>query len=180
MRKHNGMRPQDIVILLKMISLDNSDFQLKDIAQALHISSSEVTESLNRSYLAGLIDYKKKKVNRQNLFEFIQYGLHYVFPVHPGGMTNGVATAHSHPYLNQYFESDTFYVWSDIHGKDRGLSIEPLYSNQILAVRSDEELYKLLALVDVIRVGRRREISVAVKELSKILLHESSKKYSQD
>lgn len=164
------MRPQDIVILLKMISFRNSNVQLKDIAQALHISSSEVTESLNRSYIAGLVDYNKKKVSRQSLFEFLQYGLHYVFPVHPGGMTNGIATAHSHPYLRQYFESDILYVWSDIHGKDRGLSIEPLYTNQILAVKNDDELYKLLALVDVIRVGRRREINVAIGELSKIIL----------
>ncbi len=172
------MRPQDIVILLKMISLNKSDVQLKDIAHALHISSSEVTESLNRSYLAGLIDYNKKKVNRQSLFEFLQYGLHYVFPVHAGGLTNGVATAHSHPYLRKYFESDTLYVWPDIHGKERGLSIEPLYSKQTLAVKKDGELYKLLALVDVIRVGRRREITVAVKELSKILLHEPSLKHT--
>ena len=134
----------------------------------------KITESLNRSYLAGLVDYNKKKVNRQSLFEFLQYGLHYVFPVHPGGMTNGIVTAHSHPYLRQYFESDILYVWSAIHGKDRGLSIEPLYPNQISAVKNDDELYTLLALVDVIRVGRSREIKVAVKELSKILLHEPS------
>jgi predicted transcriptional regulator len=178
MRKHNGMRPQDIVILLKMISLNKSDLQLKEIAQSLHISPSEVTESLNRSYLAGLVDYNKKKVNRQSLFEFLQHGLHYVFPIHPGGMTNGIATAHSHPYLRKKFDSDLFYVWSDIHGKERGLSIEPLYQKQILAVKEDDELYKLLALTDVIRVGRRREINVAVNELSKILLHEPSKKSS--
>jgi predicted transcriptional regulator len=178
MRKHNGMRPQDIVILLKMISLNKAGLQLKEIAQSLHISSSEVTESLNRSYFAGLVDYNKKKVNRQSLFEFLQHGLHYVFPVHPGGMTNGIATAHSHPYLRKKFDSDLLYVWTDIHGKERGLSIEPLYQKQILAVKEDDELYKLLALTDVIRVGRRREINVAVNELSKILLHEPSKKSS--
>ncbi len=172
------MRPQDIVILLKMISLNKSDVQLKEIAQSLHISSSEVTESLNRSYSAGLVDYNKKKVNRQSLFEFLQHGLQYVFPVHPGGMVNGIATAHSHPYLRKKFDSDLLYVWPDIHGKERGLSIEPLYQKQILAVKEDDGLYKLLALTDVIRVGRRREINVAVNELSKILLHESPKKSS--
>lgn len=172
------MRPQDIVILLKMVALAKSGWQLKDIAHALHISSSEVSESLNRSYLAGLTDYNKKKVNRQSLLEFLQHGIHYVFPQQPGSMTNGIATAHSHPYMRKYFDSDLMYVWSDVHGKDRGLSIEPLYPKQIFAVKKDEELYKLLALVDVLRVGRRREISFAVKELSNILLHEPSKKYA--
>ncbi len=164
------MRPQDIVILLKMIALGKSYWQSKDIAQSLYISSSEVSESLNRSYIGGLIDYNKKKVNRQSLLEFLQHGIHYVFPEQPGSMTNGIPTAHSHPYLRQFFDSDLLYVWADIHGKERGLSIEPLYPKQTLAIKSDETLYKLLALVDVIRVGRQREINVAVKELSKILL----------
>jgi DNA-binding MarR family transcriptional regulator len=170
MRKHNGMRPQDIVILLKIIALGKTLWQAKDIAQTLYISSSEVSESLNRSSKAGLIDYNKKRVNKQSLLEFLEHGIHYVFPQQPGSMTNGIPTAHSHPYLRQFFDSDIFYVWSDIHGKERGLSIEPLYPKQTIAVKNDETLYKLLALVDVIRVGRQREINVAVKELSKILL----------
>jgi hypothetical protein len=170
MRKHNGMRPQDIVILLKIIALGKTLWQAKDIAQTLYISSSEVSESLNRSSTAGLIDYNKKRVNKQSLLEFLEYGIHYVFPQQPGSMTNGIPTAHSHPYLRQFFDSDIFYVWPDIHGKERGLSIEPFYPKQTTAVKNDETLYKLLALVDVIRVGKQREINVAVKELSKILL----------
>lgn len=170
MRKHNGMRPQDIVILLKIIALENTTWQAKDIAQSLFISSSEVSESLNRSSIAGLIDYNKKRVNRQSLLEFLEHGIHYVFPQQPGSMTNGIPTAHSHPFLREFFDSDLFYVWPDIHGKERGLSIEPFYLKQTLAVKNDETLYKLLALTDVIRVGRQREIKVAVKELSKILL----------
>jgi hypothetical protein len=170
MRKHNGMRPQDIPILLKIVSLGKTSWQAKDIAQTLFISSSEVSESLNRSYIAGLIDYNKKRANRQSLLEFLEHGIHYVFPQQPGSMTNGIPTAHSHPYLRQFFDSDVFYVWSDLHGKERGLSIEPFYPKQTSAVKNDETLYKLLALVDVIRVGRQREINLAVKELSKILL----------
>jgi len=62
------------------------------------------------------------------------------------------------------------YVWPDLHNKERGLAIEPLYSNQVKACKKDDKLYKLLALIDVIRVGRVREISVAVKELTKIII----------
>ena len=181
MRKHNGMRPQDIVILLKIIALDKDSWQLKDLARQLFISPSEVSESLNRSLLAGLIDYDKKKVRRQGLMEFLQYGLHYVFPQHPGAMVNGIPTAHAHPYMRHYFSIDLVYVWPDPHGKVRGLTLEPFYPKQIEAAKEDEELYKLLALVDVIRVGRTREIKVAVKELSKILLsYEPSNKSSSD
>ncbi|MBV4356289.1 helix-turn-helix domain-containing protein [Pinibacter aurantiacus] len=170
MRKHNGMRPQDVVILLKIISLADKPWQLKDLAHELSISASEVSESLNRSYLAGLIDYDKRKVRRQSLMEFLQYGLHYVFPQHPGAVVNGIPTAHSHPFMRNHFESNEVYVWPDTLGKNRGHSIEPFYQKQINAVKIDEALYLLLALVDVIRVGRIREVNVAVDKLKEIIL----------
>lgn len=169
------MRPQDIVVLLKIVALGKNPWQVKDLAYSLSISQSEVSEALNRNYIASLVDYDKKRVNRQSLMEFLQYGLHYVFPQQPGAMVNGIVTAHSHPYMKKYFDSETIYVWPDLHGKERGLSVEPFYPKQVEAVKHDEELYKLLALVDVIRVGRRREINLAVDELSKIILHEPQK-----
>ena len=171
MRKHNGMRPQDIVILLKIIALGKQEWQNKDLAQSLFISGSEVSEALNRNQLAGLMD-QKRKVNRKGLFEFLEHGIHYVFPQMLGAMANGIPTAHGHPYMKESFNADLIYVWPDIGGDSKGLSIVPLYPNQIKAVKSDELLYKLLALIDVIRVGKTREFKMAITELSKIILHE--------
>lgn len=170
MRKHNGMRPQDVVILLKIISLGENPWQLKDLAHQLSISASEVSESLHRSYLAGLIDYKKKKVKRQGLMEFIQFGLHYVFPQHPGAIVTGIPTAHSHSYMRNLFESNEVYVWPDALGKERGHTIEPFYEKQKEAVKIDDTLYLLLSLVDVTRVGRTREVNAAVDKLKEIIL----------
>ncbi len=167
------MRPQDIVVLLKIIALGNHLWQNKDLAWSLHISASEISESLNRNYISGLIDSQKKKASRQSLMEFLEHGLHYVFPAIPGSITNGIATAHSHPFMQDYFKSDEYYVWPDFEGKARGSAIEPLYKGVIKSVSGDDLLYKLLALVDVIRVGRAREVQVAIKELKKNILHES-------
>jgi len=69
MRKHNGMRPQDIVILLKIIALGKQDWQNKDLAQSLFINGSEISEALNRNQLAGLMD-QKRKVNRKGYLNF--------------------------------------------------------------------------------------------------------------
>jgi len=171
MRKHNGMRPQDIVVLLKIISLDKRPWQNKDLASQLFISPSEISDSLNRSALAGLIQPdKKRNVYRTSLMEFLEHGLHYVFPVLPGGMVNGLYTAHSHPFMQKYFSSDIQYVWPDPYGEVRGLSIEPLYKDQTKAAQQDEILYLMLALADVIRVGRVRETNQAVSELKKLVL----------
>ena len=49
MKKHSGMRPQDIVILLKIATYGDNNWYMKDIANDLFISPSEVSESLNRS-----------------------------------------------------------------------------------------------------------------------------------
>ena len=48
MKKHNGMRPQDIVVLLKIISIRDDNWRNIDIANAIGISPSEVSEALNR------------------------------------------------------------------------------------------------------------------------------------
>ena len=67
MRKHNGMRPQDVSILLKIISLGNQPWQMAGLSNELYISISEVSESLNRSQMAGLIDFNKKIYTQTNI-----------------------------------------------------------------------------------------------------------------
>ena len=119
--------------------------------------------------MAGLYNPITRIVHRQALMEFIQYGLRYVFPVIPGGMVTGVPTAHSHPFYAHYFVAEMVYVWPDLDGESRGLSIEPLHSNVSKAVRNDEQLYKLLASVDILRIGRVREMKMAIEELKKII-----------
>ena len=121
--------------------------------------------------MAGLIDNdKKKKVYKTSLFEFIEHGLHYVFPALPATMVNGIYTAHSHPIMQQQFSSELNYVWPDARGEVRGLSIEPLYKHQVKASKTDDELYLILALIDVVRVGKVREMKFALEKLKDKIL----------
>lgn len=172
MRKHNGMRPQDIAILLKIVALRNELWQMTELAQSLKISGSEIFESLNRSQFAGLINYPAKKLNRQNLLEFLEHGVKYVFPQHPGSLLRGIPTAHSHSLMKKYFKSEMNYVWPSPKGEVLGLAIEPFYAKQVDVVKEDPEFYKLLALVDVVRVGKVREVKFAKEELRKVILDE--------
>lgn len=172
MRKHNGMRPQDIVILLKIITIpQDTAWKVMDIAASVHLSQSEISESLNRSQLAGLLDVSKKKAMRLALMEFLEHGLHYVFPQHPGALVRGIPTAHSHPFMKKKIVSSNDYVWPDADGKVRGQAIEPLAKTVTKAVKQDETLYKLLALTDVIRVGKTRELKIALQELKLMILN---------
>lgn len=170
MKAHNGMRPQDIVILLKILTIENSDWQYRDLASKLFISTGEIAESLNRSLIAGLVDDSRRRVHRQSLMEFVTYGLHYVFPVVPGTMVTGMPTAHSHPFYTSHFKSEFKYAWPDENGLIRGLAITPLHPGIPGAALLDQLLYKLLASVDILRVGSVREKQLAIKELTKNIL----------
>lgn len=170
MKSHNGMRPQDIVILLKIITTPNLNWQYRDMASDLSLSTSEISESLMRSHIAGLIDESRRRVFRQSLMEFIEHGIHYVFPQQPGTMVTGVPTAHSHNFFKARFSKGLDYVWPDEKGQTRGLSITPLYKGVTKAIQLDEPLYLLLAAIDIIRVGKVRELKAALTELNKIII----------
>lgn len=166
MRKHNGMRPQDVVILLKIVSLGDEHWRYSDIAKSLHMSQSEVAEALNRSKLARLVDTSKKKVFRTSLLEFLTHGVKYVFPAQPGSLVRGIPTAHSAKPMSDLIVSEKeSYVWPSPVGNMRGQAIMPLYPSVIKAIRTDPNLYEMLALVDAIRIGRAREHKIAVEAL---------------
>lgn len=168
MNKHNGMRPQDILVLLMVISIGNDEWRNLDIANSLQISASEVSEALNRCKIAKLIDSKKRKVHINSFKEFLIYGLKYVFPVEPGPIVKGIPTAHSAYPINSHITSGTdVYVWQYVNGIQRGQSIAPLYKTVPAIIQNNSLFYELLVIVDTLRVGRVREIKFAIEELEK-------------
>ncbi|MDE3253421.1 MAG: hypothetical protein KGO92_11485, partial [Bacteroidota bacterium] len=75
MKAHNGMRPLDIVVLLKIIAMGDKYWNHQSLAKSLYISQSEISESLNRSAFAGLMNPEKKRVFTQALQGFLFEGL---------------------------------------------------------------------------------------------------------
>ena len=99
----------------------------------------------------------------------IKYGLPYVFPVIRGPLSVGIATAWSSSFMATKFSSNEQLVWPYPKGNMRGSSIMPLYPGAVIAVQADPELYQLLTLVDVMRIGKIREKEIAIKELERII-----------
>ena len=170
------MKGQDILLMLKLVSLANQHpkpeqaaehFSMRALEQSTGISKSEVSNALNRCIAAGLAKLGRNsalpQVNTRALNEFLAHGLKYVFPVRPGPIVRGLATAHAAPVLAGRLLSggEHIYVWEDALGSDMGQSIEPLFKSVPSAVRQDEALYAMLALVDAIRLGNEREASLA-------------------
>ncbi len=159
MKKHNGMRPLDIVVLMQIAVRKKDPWFMKDIAQAIGMSASEVSESLNRSAIAGLISGDKKQILVSNLIDFLQYGIRYVFPAILGPVLRGIPTAYSAPNLGNDITNKEPIVWPFALGTERGQSIEPLHSSVPKACLENPKFYDLMALVEALRLGRAREKS---------------------
>lgn len=172
MRTLTGIKPQDILILLKLSEWkDRPHWRSSDLARELELSPFEISVGLGRCRRSGFLDASKRELMRSALLEFILHGLKYVYPVQPGPLCRGIPTAHSAPPLAGKIvsqESDA-YVWPDESGDRRGQAIEPLYESAPRAAKKDARLYELLALVDAIRVGHARERALAAEELGKRL-----------
>lgn len=167
MERNNGMRPQDVAVLLNILLWQDREWMKKDLAAALFLSPAEVGHSLNRSQLAGLVDPAQKRLLKKAFAEFLVHGFAYVFPVKPGSLTIGMPTAYSAPVLSSYVVSTENVVWPHPEGRMKGQSVPPLYKGAIPASIKDKNLYDLLCLCDALRIGRVRE-----KQKAKELLEE--------
>ena len=159
------MRPHDVAVLLKIASKGKDMWYMKDLARELYISPSEISESINRSIIGGLISKDKKSLNKLALIDFLKSGLRHVFPQQPGSLTRGLGTAISAPPLNAEFLSEENFVWPYGKGNMRGQAIEPLHPKTPEACLNDPKYYELMALTDAIRIGRAREQNLALEFL---------------
>lgn len=165
MKKHNGMRPHDIAVLLKIAAKGNNPWLMKDLSSELGISISEISESIHRSTYGRLIAQDKKTLMRMALLDFLEHGLPYVYPQQPGALVRGVVTAHAAKPLSDEIVSSEAYVWPYAEGNVRGQAIEPLHPKVPESCLKDHLFYELMALCDALRVGRAREKKLAVEAL---------------
>ena len=166
-----NLKPQDILVLLKLLALGKKPWSFNKIAVELGMSPSEVHAAAQRALAARLALKEGENIwpNIRNLEEFLFHGIQYVFVPERGGLDRGMATAYASAPLDALFVEDNEPppVWPDPEGKVRGESFSPLYKSAPVAAKNDPELYQLLALVDAIRGGRAREREIAKKELKK-------------
>jgi hypothetical protein len=163
------LKPQDLVVLLKLASLGPETKTFSELASELVMSASEVHSSVGRAISARLvhIDADKWHVSKTALKEFLIHGAKYAFPATFGASTRGVPTSHAAPPLEQVLVQPRELppVWPDPNGPRRGMALYPLYPTVPQAVRSDPALYENLALFDALRSGAARERQMATEML---------------
>jgi DNA-binding Lrp family transcriptional regulator len=167
------LKPQDILVALKLCAYRSRRPSFSQMALDLAMSPSEVHAALKRLKSARLIHGPDlaERPNIPALEEFLVHGVKYAFPVSRGGITRGVLTSYAAEPLRREIAagSEPPPVWPCAEGKDRGVSLQPLYKSAPQAALRDPGLYEYLALVDAIRDGRSRERKIAERELSQRL-----------
>ncbi len=165
------LKPQDVLIVLKLVVLGKHGWSYKTLAGELFMSSSEVHSGIKRAAAANLLDHYQKVPTKKAIEEFLVHGVKYAFPPDRGDLTRGIPTGYAAPPLVNHFQigSELPPVWPDPEGNVKGYEFSPLYKSVPKAATVDLKLYELLALVDAIRDGRARERNLAVNEISKRL-----------
>ncbi|PCK08896.1 MAG: hypothetical protein COA42_06520 [Alteromonadaceae bacterium] len=167
------MKSQDIVLLLKLVCLDQAKtddvslYSFRKLEADTGISKTELSAGLKRCIDVGLAARDPRsnlpRVNRRALLGFLESGIRYVFPAKPGPLERGVPTSFAAPVTQNKLMSagDTPLVWPDVTGKTKGQAVSPLYKTVPQAANNDEALYGYLALVDALRLGNPREVAFA-------------------
>src|SRR5438046_106915 len=100
-RKSSGLKPQDLLVLLKLALHRKQQWTYASLAVALAMSPSEVHAAVGRARQLGLLR-DEWSPNRDRLLEFLMHGARYVFPAEHGAVTRGIPTAHAAPPLSDY------------------------------------------------------------------------------
>jgi hypothetical protein len=162
------LKPQDVLILLKLVGLGSRDVSFAVLAESLHMSPSEVHAGLRRAQQARLYAEITKQPLKENLAEYIIHGVKYSFPAEIGGKARGMPTSYAAAPLSDHLESrgePLPPVWPVADGTVAGLAFSPLYKSVPLAAALDSDLYELLCLIDAIRSGHVREQTIASRLL---------------
>src|SRR5689334_20834062 len=119
------LKPQDILVLLKLATRGEAAWSYPKIAAELGMSASEVHAAVGRAVLAKLAVADQPKgfrVHTQNLLEFLIHGVKYAFPVARGPVTRGHPTAYAAPVLRKRIVEGEGLppVWPDPEGATRG------------------------------------------------------------
>ena len=168
------LKQQDILVACKLFTLGEAEWPLRRLAGSLSISLGETHAAIARGRAAGVLGLPRGRLNvaRKKLFELATVAVPQVYYAVRGSMAAGVPTAmHAEP-LKGVFPLDGLVplVWPSERGSVRGESLMPLYPTVPRAVEHDPDLHRLLALIDVVRVGEAKDRRLATDLLERMIL----------
>lgn len=173
------LKPQDLLVLLKVVAHPPQRWTYAALGEALSISSSEAHACVKRAVASGLAVATGRgewAPVRPALLEFVLHGARYVWPATNGAVKRGVPTSFgAEPLAGKISAAPgDAPVWAHPQGSARGPALSPLYRTAPQAALADPALHGLLALLDALRTGRARERQLAASLMTAALEGEGS------
>lgn len=168
------LKPQDLVVLLRLALEPGAAPTYAALASELGLTASEIHAGLERATIAQLARKDKAgkpSVVRDALKLFVEHGARYAFPAIHGSATRGIPTGYAAPPLKDKIvqPNEPPPVWPHKNGTVRGVAFYPLYPSVPEAAGRNPALYELLVLFDAIRGGSARERALALELLGERL-----------
>lgn len=168
------LKPQDTILLLKYWSLNQSnvDSSVRDIAEATGISASEVSKGTRRLISANLVVERNASIFAEPgaLLEWLSYGIRYAYPQKSVGYGRGRATSWNCPILqSEVVPPEPTWIWPVSGGEVEGILIQPFHGSVPFAANQDNNLYRVLSLLEAIRGGQPVELAIARRLLAKLI-----------
>lgn len=157
------LRPHDVAVVLQLVLSPEVSFA--ELSRRTGVSVGEAHNAVKRLEKTPLLSRKGKRPHVPRLLDFLLHGVPNVFPGELGPESRGVPTAHSGPDLREQMVFEDEVVWPGVHGSVRGQSLVPLVADAPQLAEENPELYRLLTLIDALRVGRARERALAASML---------------
>lgn len=168
------LKAQDTLLAIKYWSLnqDGQVSRVRHLAEAIGISASEVSKGTKRLMASHLAVERSGKLYVESgaLLEWLCYGVRYAYPQESIGYGRGMATAWNCPLLKcDIVPPLPAWVWPVAAGNVEGILISPIHNAVPLAASRDENLYRVMSLLEAIRGGKPRELSIARDQLTKLI-----------
>jgi len=168
------LKPQDTVLALKYWSLkqDDLDSSVRDIAESIGVSASEVSKGSKRLVAARIVVERDARMFAESgaLLEWLSYGVRYAYPQEGVGYGRGMATSWNCPILkSEMVPPIPALVWPVSGGDAEGALIKPFHGSVPVAAGRDERLYRVLSLLEAIRGGKPRELVIARNILADLI-----------
>ncbi len=172
------LKPQDCIILIKLIANPDISWSQRQLAKSLCISLAEVNAGIKRLSSAGLLRKDKQGKLFPNIIaaeEFLISSIKFFFPAKLGEYTSGIPTSIAAPIFKDKisFGDNPVPVWPDATSSTKGVALDPIHPSIPKALKNnwDQHFYEILVLLDAIRSGRARERVIAIKLLKERLKH---------
>jgi len=157
------LKPQDIMIALKIIAMGQREWKYSEAALELHMSPSEVHAGVKRLKKCCLVTEMVMKMggseqklhlpDMENIKEFLRHGVRFAFPAVFTEPVSGLPTSYGVVHLFDGYDGERRYipVWEYEVGDYKGVGLKPLYKSVPYACVDDFRLYEFMALTDAMR-----------------------------